>query len=204
MKKGALLVISGPSGAGKSTVCRQAAARGDIYLSVSATTRAKRPGESAADYTFLSKEAFERLIKEDAFLEYANVHGNYYGTLKAPVYENLENGRSVFLEIDVQGGEQVKAQYEDTIRVFVLPPSKEALKERLLGRRTETTAEFEKRMKNAVDEIARSKRYDYLVINDTVEETVQTLLALTRAGEKRVKYYFDFIDTFLKEEGQDD
>ena len=197
MSKGALLIISGPSGAGKSTVCRQAALRGDVYLSISATTRRKRPGESEADYDFLSVEEFERLIALEAFLEYANVHGNYYGTLKAPVFESLDKGRSVFLEIDVQGGAQVRQSYEGAIRVFMLPPSKAALKERLLGRGTETAAEFEKRMENAIAEIAQSRDYDYLIVNDTIEETVQMLLAVTKASEQRVKNHLDFIETFL-------
>lgn len=200
MSKGKLLVVSGPSGAGKSTICKRAVKHENNYLSVSATTRKPRDSEGCDDYIFLSEEEFNDKIKNNEFLEYACVHGNYYGTLKKPVFENLEKGNNVILEIDVQGSMQIKKIYPDCEMIFVLPPSLDVLISRLKGRKSETEEQFQLRLKNSVKEIKTAHQYDYLVINDNIDDAVEEINEIIKLLDKKVKYNMDFIDKFILEE----
>ncbi|NMC55836.1 MAG: guanylate kinase [Eubacteriaceae bacterium] len=200
MIKGKLLVVSGPSGAGKSTICKRAVNNKNNYLSISATTRKPRDGEGCDDYIFLSENEFNEKIKNNEFLEYARVHGNYYGTLKKPVFDNLEKGNNVILEIDVQGSMQIKKIYHDCEMIFVLPPSLEVLISRLKGRKSETEEQFQLRLKNSVKEIKTAHEYDYLVINDNIDDAVEEINEIIKLLDKKIKYNMDFIDKFILEE----
>lgn len=165
----AILLLSGPSGAGKSTLIKELVQEiGPYYFSISTTTRAPREGEvDGVDYFFVSKEEFERDIKEDMFLEYANVHGNYYGTSLRPVMTALQKDEMVIFDIDVQGEEQVVRKLRDvTTTVFITTPSLEVLKERLYSRGTDAKDVIEKRINNAKKEILCASRYDFVVVND--------------------------------------
>ncbi|MEL7570447.1 MAG: guanylate kinase [Eubacteriaceae bacterium] len=200
MSKGKLLVVSGPSGAGKSTICKKAVKYKNNYLSVSATTRKPRDSEGCNDYIFLSEEEFNDKIRNNEFLEYACVHGNYYGTLKKPVFENLEKGNNVILEIDVQGSMQIKKIYPDCEMIFVLPPSLDVLISRLKGRKSETEDQFQLRLKNSVKEIKTAHEYDYLVINDNIDYAVEEINEIIKLLDKKIKYNMNFIDKFILEE----
>lgn len=177
MKKGRLFVISGPSGAGKSTVCKQVRRDLNINLATSATTRAPREGEEEGrEYYFLTKEVFEEKIKNNEFLEYANVHGNYYGTLKSEAELRLERGENVILEIDVQGGIQIKEKFPSAYLIFFKAPNEKVLEERLRGRGTEKEEVVQLRLKNSLKELAFEKEYDFVIINETVENSTKELI----------------------------
>lgn len=174
-KKGILVVVSGFSGAGKGTIMKNLMDKyGDDYaLSISATTRDPRPGEvNGKDYFYVSKQEFEQMIKEDKLIEYAQYVGNYYGTPKAYVEEQLNSGKSVILEIEIQGALKVKQKFPDTKLLFVTAPSAKQLKNRLVGRGTETSEVIEARLKRACEESQGIEQYDYLVINDQLDECV--------------------------------
>ena len=180
-RKGLLLIVSGPAGVGKGTVNAALMAKHpEIKMSVSATTRAPRPGEiDGVHYFFKTKEEFDRMIEENAFLEYMHVFGmNYYGTPKAFVEAEREKGNHVILEIDVQGAKKVKAACPDAVMIFIAPPSLAILKERLVGRGTETQESIDKRTATALDELKSIPDYDYMVINDVVEEAVGEMEAI--------------------------
>jgi guanylate kinase len=200
MNKGKLIVVSGPSGAGKSTICQRAVIKGGYYLSISATTRKPREGEGEGQYIFLTEEEFRSNIDSGEFLEYAFVHGNYYGTLKKPVFENLEKGNDVILEIDVQGSMQVKKIYPDCEMIFVLPPSPEELRARLKGRKSETEEEYMLRLKNSAGEVRLAHEYDYLVINDNIDNAVDEIKDIIKFLDKKIKYNMDFINKFIGKE----
>ena len=171
-RKGLLLVVSGPAGVGKGTINHALIERNtDIRMSVSATTRAPRPGEiNGVHYFFKTEEAFRQMIDEGAFLEYMRVFDmHYYGTPKSFVEQELAEGRSVILEIDVNGAMRVKAAYPDAVLIFIAPPSMSELKSRLLHRGTETTEAIERRFKTAYQELAFMNRYDYVVVNDILD-----------------------------------
>jgi len=178
-RRGNLFVISGPSGAGKGTLVQKVLARDPaLWLSVSATTRAPRPGEvDGVSYLFRTDEEFDELIAEDGLLEWAEVHGNRYGTPRAPVVEHVEAGDQVILEIEPQGAFQVKAAYPDAILIFIAPPSFEELERRLVHRATETPEQIRRRLQTAVVEMGREKEYDVVVCNDDVDEATDRLLA---------------------------
>jgi len=176
MKKGRLFVVSGPSGAGKSTVTKLVRKELDIPLAISATTRKPRVGEiNKVDYYFFNQEEFEKKIEENGFLEYANVHGNYYGTLKSEVEEKLEFGENVILEIDVQGGEQIKERFPEACLVFFKAPNEIELESRLRGRNTDSEDVIQIRLKNALKELEYEKKYDIVIINNTVEQAILDL-----------------------------
>jgi guanylate kinase len=187
VNKGNLIVISGPSGSGKGTV-RQALAsfRNNLYYSVSATTRAPRPGEvHGTDYYFVSREDFEQMIATDKLLEWASVYKYYYGTPREPVENALQDGLDVILEIDVQGGLQVKEKFPQAVLIFLLPPTPEELGTRLKSRRTDSPEEIKMRLNWAKEEVKLLNRYDYLVINDSVEEAAKKMNSIIEAESCR-------------------
>ncbi len=191
--RGLLIVLSGPSGAGKSTVIAGLMGRrDDVRFSVSATTRAPRPGEvDGVDYFFRTHEEFARMIEADAFLEHAEYVGNHYGTPAAPVEESLNAGYHVLLDIEVQGAEQVLARRPDAVSVFLCPPSMAELERRLRGRGTDSEEKIRGRMATARREYGRAKDYAYIVVNDDADTASAELDAIITAelcrSEKRLK-----------------
>ncbi len=196
-KQGLLIVISGPSGAGKGTICQGLLQQNTaLYLSVSCTTRAPRPGERhGINYHFVDKEEFQHMIDNDQLLEYARVYDNFYGTPRQYVTEKLEKGQDVILEIDIQGAMQIKEKYPRGILIFVAPPCLSVLKDRLINRGTDAQESIENRLKCVCDEISNTGNYDYLVINDTVENALDQVDAIIKA-EKCRPLYFD-LEQFL-------
>jgi guanylate kinase len=180
MRKGNLFIISGPSGAGKGTLVKEILDLvPDIWVSVSVTTRAPRPGEvEGLHYFFISAEEFDRLIATGGLLEWAEVHGNRYGTPKAAVECKVEEGRQVILEIDPQGAFQVKSMQADSILVFIMPPSFDELQRRLEGRGSETKSQVETRLQTAKRELDLVCEYDHVVINDDVPRAARELVAV--------------------------
>ena len=176
-KRGKLLVLSGPSGCGKGTVLRALmAGREDMMFSVSATTRAPRPGEvNGREYYFVSRERFAEMVEQGELLEHAEFVGNCYGTPRAPVLEQLEKGRHVLLDIEVQGAAQVKKAMPEAVTVFLCPPSLKELERRLRGRGTETEETILRRLKTAEYEMTLAPEYDYTVVNDEVERAAAVL-----------------------------
>lgn len=187
MKKGKLIVISGPSGVGKGTVVKQLMQRHErLRFSVSATTRAIRPGEQdGVNYYFITREAFEKLISEDALLEYASYVNNYYGTPERPVNEQLEQGCDVLLEIEVQGALQVKRRRPDAILIFIAAPSFDELARRLRGRGDTAEDQVLQRLKTARQEYIKASEYDYIVVNDQVDEVVDEIFSILTAESLR-------------------
>ena len=196
VRKGMLLVISGPSGTGKGTLIERLMKEDPtLVFSVSATTRAPRPGEiDGVHYHFVTNERYDELVAENAFVEYANVHGNRYGTLRSEVYERLERGENVVLDIDVQGALNVIASEKEKVSIFILPPSMQELRSRLTGRGTETEEAVERRLHNAVWEISQKDNYQYKVINDDLESCLHTLQAIIEAEKHSSIYYSVDID----------
>jgi len=197
--KGAILVLSGPSGAGKSTIIREAAPRiGEFYFSISTTTRAPREGEvDGREYYFVTKEAFEEGIKAGEFLEYAQVHGNYYGTSLKPVREALEAGKLVIFDIDVQGHRLVRAKMGDiTTSAFITPPSLSELERRLVERSTDSAEVIAKRIDNAKEEIKAIGEYDFTIINDDLNAAVEAFVTVAKAA--RLKWSDEDTDAFIK------
>ncbi len=182
MRKGALLIISAPSGAGKTTICRKLLARRkDLRYSTSCTTRAPRPGErNGKHYFFLSREDFKRKIQRGELLEWAMVHDEYYGTPRKFVEDEIKDGRNVIMAIDVQGAMAIRRKHPAAILVFVLPPSMDALKARLAGRR-DASESVAKRLANSRGELAAAKDYDYVVVNDDLEKAVNQISAILTA-----------------------
>ncbi len=187
MGKGKTFIISGPSGVGKGTIVKALMQeRKDVVLSVSATTREPRSGEvDGVHYHFIDVERFRGLIEEDAFLEYAEYVGNFYGTPKKFVDEAMENGKDVILEIDVQGAVQVSAKRPDAITIFVVPPSWDVLEQRLRNRGTDSEEKLQKRLVRAKVELQAAASYQYMVINDTVDEAVREVAAIMLAEHCR-------------------
>lgn len=190
-RKGMLLVISGPSGTGKGTLIKMLMEQDPtLVFSVSATTRAPREGEiNGVHYHFVSDEKYDQLVAEGAFVEYANVHGKRYGTLRSEVYERLERGENVVLDIDVQGALNVIATEKDKVSIFLLPPSLKELRRRLTDRGTETPEQIETRMHNAIWEISQKDKYEYKVINDDMNACLRTLQTIIEAERHASAHY---------------
>lgn len=193
MNKGILVVVSGFSGAGKGTVMNRLLEKYENYaLSVSVTTRAPRPGEEEGkSYFFRSREEFERLIREDALLEYARYVDNYYGTPKSYVQEQLEAGKDVILEIEIQGAMKIREKIPEALLVFVVPPSMEELKKRLTGRGTETEEIIRSRLARAGEEAEGMDQYDYLLVNDDLETCVDALHQMIQSEHMRTQRNLD-------------
>lgn len=199
MNKGTLFIVSGPSGCGKGTVLAEIIKQDNIYYSVSATTRAPRPGEvNGVNYHFLSKDEFEKLIENDGVLEYANYCGNYYGTPKKPVEDMLAEGKNVILEIEVQGALKVMDKCPEAVSVFILPPSLKELRRRLHKRGTETEEVIEKRIGEAAGEIRKAVNYDYVMINGELETAVSDLLSIINSQKLKKENSDYLIDEVLK------
>jgi guanylate kinase len=187
-RRGLLLVMSSPSGAGKTTLSRRLlGADPNVAMSVSVTTRQPRPGEvNGKDYHFIAQDEFARLRDGGELLEYAEVFGNFYGTPKRPVAEALQAGRDVLFDIDWQGTQQLaQAMEEDLVRIFILPPSAEELRERLIGRAQDSASTVAKRMAKAADEISHWPEYDYVIVNEDIDRASAEIEAILRAERLR-------------------
>lgn len=190
-EKGLLIVISGPSGTGKGTICRALLQQQpDIFLSVSATTRSPRDGEiDGVHYHFMSKGQFEQMLEQEEFLEWASVYDNYYGTPKSPVTGAIAAGKDVLLEIDMQGALKVKEKAPDGTYIFIVPPSLKALRQRITGRGKDSVAEIDKRMNKARHELTYLQDYDFVVINDKLDQAVAKVQCIMAAEKCRTDRY---------------
>ncbi|MDW7738730.1 MAG: guanylate kinase [Bacillota bacterium] len=188
MTEGILIIISGPSGVGKGTVCRQLMEiREKLNLSISTTTRSPRPGEKEGrEYNFTDIKTFKEMIKNGAFLEWANVHDHYYGTRLDSVNKVISTGGDLILEIDVQGAAQVRKKTPGSVSIFLAPPSLEALEKRITGRGTENQARIKQRLITARREMEAFNLYDYVVVNDTVEQAAELIGSIIDAEKCRV------------------
>lgn len=192
MRTGILFLVSGPSGSGKSTLCRRLSAEGEAEFSVSCTTRSPRDGEvDGADYHFLSRGEFERRIRAGEFLEHAEVHGNFYGTLRSEVVDRLASGRDVVMDIDVQGAAKVRAIGDWAIRralvdLFVMPPDEKELEARLRGRATDDEETIRLRLRNAIEEMSHWRDYSYRLVSATREEDYAKFKSLLVAERMRI------------------
>ncbi len=195
MSEGILVAVSGFSGAGKGTLMKELLKNyGNYALSVSATTRSPRPGEQEGiDYFFKTREEFQQMIREDAFIEYACYVDNYYGTPRSYVEDQLSAGKDVILEIEIQGALAVKAKRPDTLLLFVTPPNVEELEQRLVGRGTESRETIRSRLRRAVEESEGMGGYDYIVVNDKLEECARQMHEIIRSHHQTTGHQKDFI-----------
>lgn len=186
--KGLLIVVSGPSGAGKDTICQKLIKENsNIWMSVSMTTRKPRPLEKdGVDYFFVSSEEFGNKIKDNTFLEYASYNDNYYGTPKDKVEEKLNEGKDVILVIDINGAVNIKKIIPSALFIFIMPPDMETLKNRLIGRKTESKDKVVKRFITAYNEVNNYKKYNYVVVNDKVEDAVNKVKSIIQSEKCRV------------------
>lgn len=186
--KGNVFVISAPSGAGKTTLCKEIIRiMPNTKFSVSYTTRRPRPGEiDGKDYIFVNEDTFKGMIENDEFAEWAEVHGNYYGTSRKALNDIIESGQDVILDIDVQGARQIRERFGRGVYIFVLPPSFDGLRKRLEERGQNSLEEIDRRVKKAVEEIREYKKYDYVIVNDVFEDALYALKAIIVAEGKKV------------------
>ena len=200
-KKGILIVVSGFSGAGKGTLMKEIMKQYDNYaLSISATTRKPREGEmDGREYFFRTVDEFEKMIAQDELIEYAKYVSNYYGTPKAYVEEKLAEGKDVILEIEIQGALKVKEKFPETLLLFVTTPSAEILRNRLIGRGTEAMDVIENRMKRAIEEAEGMGEYDYLVVNDNLQECVEEMHHIIQGEHRRTFRNKELIEQMKRE-----
>ncbi|MCQ2455317.1 MAG: guanylate kinase [Clostridia bacterium] len=200
MNKGNLFIISGPSGSGKDTVLAKVFEEcPKLKFSISTITRPMREGEKPdGKYRFVSVEEFENMIKNDMLLEYNNFVGNYYGTPRKYVEDNLNGGYDVLVEVDVNGAKLIREKMPEAISLFICPPSFEVLKARLSGRGTESAELVEKRLEAALGEISRAKEFDYVIINDKLEDAVRDVVSVIKCSNLKVSKKLDFIDEIIK------
>ena len=200
-KKGILIILSGFSGVGKGTVVRRLLSDYDNYaLSISATTRKPREGEEdGVSYFFKSKEEFEQMIKEDSFIEHARYVENYYGTPKAYVQEQLDAGKDVILEIEIQGALKVKEKYPDALMLFLVPPDAQTLKERLVGRGTETADVIHDRLERAAQEAQEMGSYEYIIVNDDLEQSMELMHHLIESQHNKTDRNLAFVHQIQEE-----
>ncbi|MBE0477551.1 guanylate kinase [Candidatus Aerophobetes bacterium] len=186
--KGLIVVISAPAGAGKTTLCKRLLQSSPSFInSVSFTTRPARKQEiEGVDYYFISRQYFQKLIEENSFVEWAEVHGHLYGTSKQFLKKNIEAGKDVVLEVDVKGGRKIKEKYSQAITIFILPPSWEELKKRLHKRATENEEEVRRRLATAKEEIQHLPFYDYFLVNDNINAAVKNLLLIIEAQRYKI------------------
>ena len=197
-KKGLLFIISGPAGSGKGPIVSRVRELAQFDFSVSATTRSPRPGEEhGVHYYFIDKTEFEGKIEAGEMLEYAQYVGNYYGTPKKPVEDALAAGRNIVLDIEVKGALQVKEKMPEAVMIYILPPDYETLLSRIRGRGTETEEVIQKRMNEARNEIRTFPKYDYVVINDTVEKAAQDVLSILRTENMKTFRNLDIQENFF-------
>lgn len=187
--KGLLIVISGFSGAGKGTVVKEMLKKYNYSLSVSATTREPRENEfDGIHYNFISKDEFEDKIRQNQFFEWAKYCNNYYGTPKEFVFQQLEKGQDIILEIEVQGALKIKEQFKDAILIFITAPSGEDLKNRLIGRGTESMDAIEKRLKRSCEEVDMMEKYDYIIVNEDVDQCADDIHQIIRSEHNRISH----------------
>ena len=203
-RKGIIIVVSGFSGAGKGTIMKELTKRYDQYaLSISATTRNPREGEeNGREYFFITTEEFEKLIAEDGLIEHAKYVNNYYGTPRKYVEEKLSQGIDVILEIEIQGALQIKEQYKDAVLLFVMPPSAQVLEKRLRGRGTETDDVIAKRLARAKEEAIGIEKYDYIVVNDDLDECVEKVHEIISSAHNTPDRNADFINEMREQLGK--
>ena len=199
-RKGKLFVISGPSGAGKGTIVNRVVSETDLQFSVSMTTREPREGEiDGVHYFFVNEEEFKKTIKDNGFLEHADIYGNHYGTPKTQVLERLDNGIDIILDIEMQGALQVRENYPDGVFIFILPPSLTELRKRLTNRGTETPEKIEIRLGHTLKEMEYLDKYDYLVINDDLDTAVNEVKSIITAEHSRISVSAkDVIEEYIK------
>ena len=200
-KKGILIVISGFSGAGKGTLMKALLEKHHNYaLSISATTREPREGErDGREYFFVTREKFEEMIREGELIEHAQYVNNYYGTPRQYVFQQMADGRDVILEIEIQGALKIKERFPEALLIFVMPPSADELKRRLVGRGTESMEVIDRRMRRAAEEAAGITSYDYILINDTLDACVEEMHQLIQTQHKKVSQNLDFIEQMQSE-----
>lgn len=185
--KGSLFIVSAPSGAGKTTICKKiVAAMDNVKTSVSYTTRSPRQGEvDGEDYSFISEKTFRRMIQKGAFVEWAEVHGNLYGTSRKRLEKIINDGVNVILDIDTQGAQQIRKTYGNGVFIFILPPSMTELRDRLEKRMSNSPEDMERRLKRASDEIRAYKMYDYVIINDVLKSSLSKFASIIVAESQR-------------------
>ena len=198
-KTGRLFIVSGPSGSGKDTVLKEIFKRcPEIEFSISSITRPMREGEVEGEkYNFISREKFEDMLKNDQLLEHNVFVGNYYGTPKAPVDKAIIEGKDMIIEVDVNGAFQIKKKLPNAISIFIMPPSLETLRTRLTGRGTEKAEVIEKRLGEALSEISRASEYDYIVVNNVLEEAVNDAVAIIKTDRMRTDRNLHLINDVL-------
>ncbi|NTU43140.1 MAG: guanylate kinase [Nitrospirales bacterium] len=204
-KRGSLFVVSAPSGAGKTTLCQKLCEiLPGISHSVSYTTRSPRPGEiDGVHYTFVDQGEFRSMVAGGEFLEWAEVHGNLYGTSRGRVEASLMEGADIILDVDVQGARQIKEKLPDSILLFILPPSMEVLQERLTGRQSDSEEVIRRRIMRAKEEISEYKRYDYVIVNDLFDDALRELFAIVTAERARIGTIdHEWIEDIFLKEGQ--